>query len=153
MKTDKKKVILTLCKTFPVTHRRAGEMTLFEAKIASATKIHTIRGNRGGVWDQRYKDIASGRKYLSIREWTGRPYNSEQREFGRKDTIGLQHITMTYTSSDALPKCWVDGNMVPVETVAKNDGLVVEDFVNWFFGSSKSNVFEGVVIHFTPFRY
>ena len=37
--------------------------------------------------------------------------------------------------------------------VAKNDGLTVEQFVEWFFGESKSNVFEGVVLQFTSFRY
>jgi hypothetical protein len=88
-----------------------------------------------------------------LREWTGRPYNSEQRELARCEKIGLQHITMTYGTDDPVPQAWVDGKKVPVEQIAKNDGLSVADFVEWFFGSSKSNVFEGVVIHFTDFRY
>ena len=103
--------------------------------------------------DKRYKDIASGKKYLSVREWTGRPYNSEQREFARYEKIGLQHITMTYGSDDTIPKVWVDNKKVSINEVAKNDGLSVEDFVEWFFGNNKENVFEGVVIHFTSFRY
>lgn len=78
---EKKKVILTLCKSFPVTHSKAGEATDFEKKLKDKSKIHTIRYN------------------------------------------------------------------------AKNDGLSVEDFVEWFFGNNKENVFEGVVIHFTDFRY
>ena len=106
------------------------------------------------VWDKRYSDIASGRKYLSIREWEGRPYNSQQREIGRRDEIGLQKITMIYGTDDAVPQAWVDDRQVPVEELAKNDGLSMEDFVNWFFGSvHEGNVFEGVVIHFTNFRY
>ncbi|MGG6494660.1 UNVERIFIED_CONTAM: hypothetical protein NY603_17120, partial [Bacteroidetes bacterium 56_B9] len=108
---------------------------------------------KNGVWDKRYKDIASGKKYLSVREWTGRPYNSEQREFARYEKIGLQHITMTYGSDDTIPKVWVDNKKVSINEVAKNDGLSVEDFVEWFFGNNKENVFEGVVIHFTDFRY
>ncbi len=153
MKASKKKVILTLCRVFPVTHYRAGEPTDFEGKLKSGEKKHTIRYNAKNVWDERYKGIASGAKYLSVREWTGRPYNSEQREFAQYEKIGLQHITMTYDSSDAVPQAWVDDKKVPVEVLAKNDGLSVEEFVEWFFGSSKSNVFEGVVIHFTDFRY
>lgn len=69
------------------------------------------------------------------------------------DKIGLQHITMTYGVDDAVPQIWIDGKQIPIEIVAKNDGLTVEQFVEWFFGESKSNVFEGVVLHFTSFRY
>lgn len=150
---EKKKVILTLCKIFPVTHSKAGEPTGFEGKLKSGDKIHTIRYNAKEVWDERYKGISSGKKYLSVREWTGRPYNSEQRELSRFDKIGLQHITMTYNSEDSFPQVWVDGKQVSIQEVAKHDGLTVEEFVEWFFGNNKENTFEGVVIHFTDFRY
>ena len=150
---EKKKVILTLCKVFPVTHSRAGEKTEFEQKLKSGSKKHTIRYNAKDVWDKRYNDISKDKKYLSVREWTGRPYNSEQREFARYDKIGLQKITMTYSSTDDVPQCWVDGKPVSVYDLAKNDGLSVEDFTEWFFGCNKENVFEGVIIHFTEFRY
>ncbi len=150
---EKKKVILTLCKSFPVTHSKAGEATGFEEKLKEGRKIHTIRYNAKNVWDERYKGISSGKKYLSVREWTGRPYNSEQRELSRFDEIGLQHVTMTYGADDVYPQVWVDGKQVPIQEVAKNDGLSVEDFVEWFFGNNKGNTFEGVVIHFTDFRY
>ena len=150
---EKKKVILTLCKSFPVTHSKAGEATGFEKKLKEGAKIHTIRYNAKNVWDERYEGITSGKKYLSVREWTGRPYNSEQRELSRFDKIGLQHVTMTYGADDAYPQIWIDDKLVPIQEVAKNDGLSVEDFVEWFFGNSKENVFEGVVIHFTDFRY
>ena len=128
---EKKKVILTLCKSFPVTHSKAGEATGFEKKLKEGAKIHTIRYNAKNVWDERYEGITSGKKYLSVREWTGRPYNSD----------------------DAYPQIWIDNKLVPIQEVAKNDGLSVEDFVEWFFGNNKENVFEGVVIHFTDFRY
>lgn len=99
------------------------------------------------------KILFSGKKYLSIREWTGRPYNSEQKEIAQLPKIGLQHVTMTYSSEDAYPEIWIDNKKVSIHEVAKNDGLSVEDFVEWFFGNNKENVFEGVVIHFTDFRY
>lgn len=150
---DKKKVILTLCKVFPVTHSRAGEKTGFEQKLKNGIKKHTIRYNAKDVWDKRYNDISKSKKYLSVREWTGRPYNSEQREFARYDKIGLQKITMTYSSTDEVPQCWVDGKHVSAYDLAKNDGLSVEDFIEWFFCCNKGNVFDGVIIHFTDFRY
>lgn len=151
--TPKKKVILTLCRMFPKTHYKAGHTTGFESRLKAGSKIHTIRGNRNGVWDERYKGIASGRKYLCVREWTGRPYNSEQREFATFDKIGLQHIRMTYNPGDAKPQAWVENKPVPVETLAANDGLSVEEFTHWFFHEKDKTEFVGVVIHFTDFRY
>ena len=136
MENKKKKVILTFSKVFPASHSKAGQLTGFEGKLAAGTKIHTIRADKKGTWKRKAEDINAGRKYLSIREWTGRPYNSEQREFGRRDRIGLQRITMTYCSDDELPKAWVDGQQVRVEDIAKNDGLSIEEFVEWFFGKN-----------------
>jgi len=152
-RTEKKKVILTLCRVFPATHSQAGKLTGFEGKLKSGEKIHTIRHNAKDVWQERYKGIEQGRKYLSVREWMGRPYNSEQREFARYDRIGLQHIRMVRVSSGEIPQVWVDGKSVPIEEVARHDGLNLEDFIEWFFGGDKADTFDGVVIHFTNFRY
>lgn len=146
-------MIVSLCRVFPKGHRKAGEATDFEAKVKDGRKIHTIRYNGNDVWAKRYKDIMEGRKYLSLRQWTGRPYNSEQREIAKVEKIGLQKVTMTYSSGDSLPKVWIDGKPQDIEAVAKNDGMTVEEFVEWFFGSSKENIFEGVVIQFTDFKY
>lgn len=60
---------------------------------------------------------------------------------------------MTYSSTDEVPQCWVDGKQVSAYDLAKNDGLSVEDFTECFFGCNKGNVFDGVIIHFTDFRY
>lgn len=154
-KTEKKKAILTFSRVFPASHSKAGQPTGFEDKRKEGSKIHTIRADKKGVWRKAEQAINSGRKYLSERVWTGRPYNSEQREFERLERIGLQSITMTYSADDALPQAWVDGKPVSVEALAKNDGLSTEDFVEWFFGTKlyQGNVFEGVIIQLTDFRY
>lgn len=154
-KEQKRKVIITFSKAFPPGHSKVGQPTGFESKLRAGTKIHTIRADAKGWWDKCAEAINSGRKYLSLREWVGRPYNSEQRILGERDKIGLQTITMTYSSEDELPQAWVDGKKVPVEQLAKNDGLAVEDFVEWFFSTPlyKSNTFEGKVIQLTDFRY
>lgn len=146
-------MIVSLCRVFPKGHRKAGEATDFEAKVKDGRKIHTIRYNGNDAWAKRYKDIKEGRKYLSLRQWTGRPYNSEQREIAKVEKIGLQKVTMTYSSVDSLPQVWIDGKPQDIEAVAKNDGMTVEEFVDWFFGNSKENIFEGVVIQFTDFKY
>lgn len=150
----RKKVILTLSRVFPKTHSKAGINTLFAVNLFAGRKLHTIRSDEKKLWEQKVADINNGKKILCLREWTGRPYNSEQADIKQFVQVGLQHITMTYGTADTMPQAWVDGKEVPIEKLAANDGLTVEDFVGWFFGSvHKSNVFEGVIIHFTDFRY
>ena len=147
---EKKKIVLTLSKVFPVTSSQAGEPTGFEEKLKTGVKLHTIRANKAGVWDKRAKEIAEGRKYLCVREWTGKPYHSEQREFTRFEKIGIQHVVIF---NGTLPQCKVDGKEVAVERLAANDGLTLEQFKEWFFGCAEGGCFEGVIIHFTDFRY
>lgn len=145
---EMKKIVLTLCKVFPATSMYAGEPTGFEEKLKSGKKIHTIRANRKGIWDRLHRDIVSGKKFLCVREWTGRPYNSEQREYARYDEIGLQHVEM-FRSTPMV--CKVDGRDVPVEELAANDGLTYDQFMDMIFGNE--DYFSGVIIHFTDFRY
>ena len=149
-----KKAILPLCKTFPATHKRAGEKTDFEGKIERKEKIHTIRHDAKGIWEKRFARIKAGVMYLAMKEWTGRPYNSEQRDLTqrtREDGIGLQKIEMIYTKSTIL-MAKVDDKFVDPATIAKNDGLSLEDFIEWFF-HGKSGSFSGKIIHFTDYRY
>lgn len=147
-----KKVILTISKVFPATHKRAGELTGFEEKLKSGEKIHTIRENNSGVWDVKCKEIGSGKKCLSIREWTGKPYRSEQRVLGERDVIGVQDIVMTKTDDEIVPRIWVNCKAVEVEVIAAKEGLNVPDFIEWFFPKG-TYMFRGAVIHLTDFRY
>lgn len=147
---EKKKIVLTLCKVFPVTNSQAGQPTGFEDKLKAGVKKHTIRANENGIWDKRVKAIQDGQKVLCVREWTGKPYNSEQREFARFEKIGIQHIEIF---AGATPEqCKVDGKVVPMAEVAANDGLTLEQFKEWFFGDG-GTYFKGAIIHFTDFRY
>lgn len=149
-----KKAILPLCKTFPATHKRAGEKTDFEGKIERKEKIHTIRHDAKGIWEKRFAKIKAGVMYLAMKEWTGRPYNSEQRDLTqrtREDGIGLQKIEMIYADANIL-MAKVDDKFVDPAIIAKNDGLSLEDFIEWFF-HGKSGSFSGKIIHFTDYRY
>ena len=147
-----KKAILTLSKVFPVTHSRKGYPTGFRDKLEKGEKKHTIRSNYDW-WAKKMDAINNDRMYLSIREWSGKPYCSPQNELCKIHKIGLQKVTMTYDSNDSVPQIWIDGKQIPIQDVCKNDGLEFNDFVEWFFGHSKSNEFEGVCIQFTNFRY
>lgn len=154
----KKKIILTLSRAFPVTHSRRGQPTEFASKLISGEKKHTIRRNYD-QWKLNAEKTERGRFYLSIRQWSGRPYNSPQVEIAqRNNPIGVQPIELYYHSDNDTITAKIDGREwldADCHIIAKNDGLSVQDFKEWFFGKDpqEDKVFTGVIIHFTDFRY
>lgn len=145
-----KKAVLLVSKRFPASHERCGELTGFREKLLKG-KIHTIREN-GNYWQKKAKLIESGEAYLSIREWTGKPYCSPQAEILQLPKVGVQTITMSWTANDTMPVVCIDGKQFfDLKTPAANDGLEQSDFLSWFFATK--NDFQGVILHFTEFRY
>jgi len=144
-----KKAVIIMSKTFPATHSKKGQATNFRGHLLFK-KIHTIRGNYDW-WAKKEKMINEGKMYLSIREWSGKPYDSKQVELCRLFRIGVQKVSLTYGVDDAEPEIKIDNKVVPIEEVAKNDALSVDDFSEFFL--SKENTFEGACVHFTSFRY
>lgn len=150
-----KTYILTVSKAFLKGHPRAGQLTHFKQNIISGDKIHTIRGNYD-YWADIIDKVRSGDAILSIREWIGKPYNSQQEEFLRLDKysgIGYQDIFMTHSGW-----CWEasieDRYVNHLDVLCENDGLSMGDFENWFFPDyQKNDVSKGIIIHFTKFRY
>lgn len=68
------------------------------------------------------------------------------------EKIGIQQVRMTWDSDIEQPTVFIDGKQIlNVEQLAANDGMTLDDFVSWFFKTS--DTFEGVIIHFTDFRY
>lgn len=149
---------LLLSNRFPASHTSAGQPTNFERSIligqngGSNGKIHTIRENYAW-WEQKAIKINAGDMVLSLKQWTERPYHSEQRKILELKKIGVQHISMEYDRETGKLICLIDGK--PYENtgqLAANDGLSLPDFIDWFFGDGKTS-FSGVIIHFTDFRY
>lgn len=154
-----KTYVLTISKTFPTTHPRAGDPTYFKYKMFSLfpelhnkiieefgellpPKIHTIRLNYE-LWLKRSEEINKGKAILSIREWEGKPYRSKQTEIFTCSEIGIQKL---YTG---MP--WnIDGKVIPSE-IWFNDGLNHNDFIDWFM--SYPLCVNMAIIHFTDFRY
>jgi hypothetical protein len=175
----KKKVyVLMVSRVFPKSHPRAGEETFFQQKIYASMhpnlcavgtpenpikypikillrpepKIHTIRGSYD-LWKKRADKINAGEAVLSLRQWSGEPYKSKQKEFLQLEKVGIQHAKiLTGSIAPGFPKgtaTFIDGDARNIHEVAKNDGLSVDDFCKWF-----KKDFEGCVIHFTQnFRY
>lgn len=143
-----KTYVLTVSKTFPSTHPKAGKLTEFRYKIATRGKIHTIRMNYE-LWKKRIDNIKEGKAVLSVRTWSGKPYRSEQVEEFRFTDVGIQKLQMT-----ALGWFIDDADSdITTKEIAVNDGLSIEDFAAWFKGVLKEHDKEMAIIHFTDFRY
>ncbi len=167
-----KTYVITLSQVFPTGHKRSGEPTKFRAAFQSGQtcskckkrnpamctgecfsglKIHTIRANYP-LWLKRITEVQQGKAVLSIRQWTGKPYRSQQKELARltmEDGIGLQRLTF----SREMCNFEVDskGYAIHAGTLAKNDGLSYNDWVEWFKDTALSQPL--AIIHFTKFRY
>lgn len=142
-----------LSRTFPVTHTRAGEPTEFRTSFVRRKKIHTIRGNFP-LWEKRFEEIQKGEACLAIRQWSGRPYWSPMIEIDRltrDDGIGLQQLRFTL-DGDNNRIAIIDNVYFPSLCVlADNDGLLFNDWNEWFSGSQCSQPM--AIIHFTEYRY
>lgn len=165
-----KTYVLTVSRVFPKTHARSGEPTNFREKILSGLdrdselvatcfqkppkKLHTIRANYH-LWKKRIDEVNAGEAIISVRYWSGKPYNSKQLrivEFGKDSGIGVQELKFELRNleSPIIGKHdWFEG--FKIEKIAKNDGLSYEDFREWFRKYDLSKPM--AVIQFTKFRY
>ena len=166
-----KTYVLTLSQVFPATHPRKGEKTMFLEKffnglgkpiqepyydpetLCNPQKLHTIRANYP-LWRKRFNEIDAGNACLSIRQWTGKPYASQQVEIARltkEDGIGLQKLEISTAGLaiiDGEPKWTTKAEWT---FLANNDGLRLKDWEDWFRGYDISKPL--AIIHFTKFRY
>lgn len=134
-------------RVFPSYHKNKGELTRFEQKIRDKNKIHTIRANYE-KWKRKIDQIRNGEAVLSIREWQGVPYHSKQNYlfyYNQEDALEVSKLTKDengYLINDTI--------RVSEEELAKNDGLTLDEFQEWFkvFPSEPM-----AIIHFTGFRY
>ena len=170
---------ITLSRHFLANHKRAGEETHFKEKFllgqscpdcaspqdlsginisdcnscvrdCSFPKLHTIRANYP-LWEKRIKEVQEGRAVLSIRQWTGKPYRSKQVEIATltaENGVGLQMLEFT---DCRLHFPYIDSEWTSMVSIAKNDGLSLNDWVEWFYGYDHSRPL--AIIHFTKFRY
>lgn len=144
-----KTYVLTLSKVFPRTHIHEGEPTEFREKFIKKEKIHTIWANYTR-WKRRIKEVQEGNAVLSVRQWEGKSHYSKQVEIARltaDDGVGIQKLELT----NDLAECIIEGRRYNYVSIAKNDGLYPDDWLNWF---SCHNLFKPIaIIHFTKFRY
>lgn len=179
----KKTYVITVSDAFMKGHPRAGEPTRFPTAILRGlgripkykfsdcnigndcrksamkpcldpVKIHTIREN-GNYWKPIIKEVQEGRAILSLRGWEGKPYASKQYIFATLDEhsgLGVQDIHIDVHGPLTTMRCVVDGKDISPFLVAEHDALSLEDFADWFLPDLTGSK-EGVIIHFTNFRY
>jgi len=174
-----KTYVLTVSRTFPKTHKRAGQETYFVGRILSELilsglidrnvaerlkinmdlffpcnpKLHTCRANYE-LWAKRVKEIQEGKAILSIRYWSGKPYNSKQVEICQLDKnsgIGVQILFFDECKINKPLIADSSKTFILPSLIAKNDGLSLEDFKDWFRKYDLSKPM--AIIHFTKFRY
>lgn len=146
-----KTYVLTVSEFFPKTHNKSGLPTGFINSISNKSKKHTIRGSFE-LWEKRFEKINKGEACLSIRYWTGKPYNSPQKEvfnLTKTDGIGIEKLEF----DDYLYSFLINNKRFSFIDAAlpKNDGLTHDDFEEWFKKYDLSKPM--AIIHFTSFRY
>lgn len=117
-------------------------------------KLHTCRANYD-LWAKRMAEVQAGRAVIELCYWSDKPYRSKQVVFATLDKdsgCGVQKLA-SYTGwlvdlrlDDEREMPFVD-----LKTLAKNDGLLLDDFKAWFKGYDLSHPM--AIIHFTDFRY
>ena len=167
MKPEKiKRYRLGISRNFPTTHPRKGEPTQFEAKIQFALhnnkfwqKLHTIRANYP-LWEKRMKEVKAGRAVIELFYWEDKPYRSKQIVFAVLDKdsgCGVQELNMSIFLSHSMgfvnfkELTFSGAKEIDIKTLAKNDGLSLDDFKAWFKKYDLSQPM--AIIHFTSFRY
>lgn len=155
----KKKINIVVSKAYPKVHKRRGEPTHFATKIINGEKLHTIRNNYD-LWALAAEKMRTGNYVLSVRQWSGVPRRSAQREICTfTEAIGVERITMKYSVNDDRLSIFIEDYHLTadeIECLARNDGTTVDDFKDWFFAKQRNKqdaTFSGVIVHFTPFRY
>ena len=119
--------------------------------------MHTIRSNFD-CWSHCLDKVANGQFEVSLREWLGRPYNSKQLYIGvNVDVNHYQRISLRWHAESQNVTAMIDGKwlMYDITPLAKNDGMSVEDFVEWFFPGkpTEDKTFTGIIIHFSDYVY
>ena len=154
--TRNKTVVLMLSHHYPKTAIHAGKPTHFKEQLLAGRKIHTCRGRYDG-WALNIDKVNTRNYVLSVREWDGKPYGKGVKQNVIKEyrKAGYQRFTMAYNQDTDELKCVIDGKkFTDLELLARNDGMTLEEFKDFFFGQGTNRkVFSGVIIHFTDFRY
>jgi hypothetical protein len=166
--------VLTFSRHFPKGHPKAGQQTFFVEKVLNCFRREDFSLPTSFIpWTENYVALLKGDEYLkamavrdlkhhtiragsrfspgekaSLRMWSDKPYRSKQIEFAQVEVkkvwsieIVISHTWWSFRIDDKF----FCGN---VKVIANNDGLELQDFIDWFTIHPKSidREFKGQVI-------
>ena len=101
----------------------------------------TIRKNYDN-WKRKIDEVKADKAILSVRYWSDKPYRSKSVEFldfDKDSEIGVDKFCTYSVFAQAK-----------TSELARNDGLSMKDFLDWFRQFDRRNY---AIVHFTKFRY
>jgi hypothetical protein len=146
--------VITFSRTFPSYHPKAGQPTYFVEKIWNSKRdgigdlpddytafvlnyINNVDGTPNIFSGQKFHTIRAGHRWkagdwFSPRVWSGKPYNSKQIQFA--PDIQIKKVWDVEFDGDGCLWIFSDKERGPrvLHTVAKNDGLTLEELISWF---------------------
>jgi len=165
-----KQIVIILSSQFMKDHPRSEEPTYFRESIllcledgempfimddgtALFPKCHTCRADYEG-WVEKIEQVNRGEAVLRVVCWSGIAYRSKWLDIitlTKDDGIGVQKLGF---SSGKIDYPFIDFDKITnlsINEISKNDGLLLQDFKDWFKGYDLSQPM--AIIHFTKFRY
>jgi hypothetical protein len=121
----------------------------FVKPILDGIKIHTIRDDT----KRRWKEGNSIQMAIGVR-------TSKYYMFKEGVCTGIQNVEMSLTKSDTFILVAIDGRVLPFSELlllSYRDGFnSLQGFIDWFLPLIKAapnNIYNGVIIHWTDFKY
>ncbi len=142
----KKQILLSVPAFYPIWHRRFGEETGFRESVTAGDKVHAIKRNIR-FWQEMVDKYRSGKYRIVVCYMGDDPYHREYYPIVYTRHLDIQRACFGDGGSNSL---LVEGKDIPVETVARNEGMDVHDLLEWrkVLGTQ-----EFCIVHFTGFRY
>lgn len=123
-------------------------------------KLHTCRGNYER-WAKIMAEVQAGKAVIDLFYWDGKPYGKGVKQvvfatLDKNSGCGVQKLEFSASGLIGMIKIDDDfpddpNEVYCINELAKNDGLLLEDFKAWFKGYDLSQPM--AIVHFTPFRY
>jgi hypothetical protein len=154
--------VITLARQFPSYHPKAGGLTSFTQKVCRSllieVPIELRRFNTivvdGDMWyeptmEPKHHTVRLGRRWkdgdmASLRVWSGKPYNSPQIKICEDVKVRVVDIVLDFKNRLIYRKDGSVMHVIPALFLANNDGLSLQDFLDWF--KHKENRKKGIAI-------
>jgi hypothetical protein len=173
--------VLTCSRHFPKGHPRFGAPTFFVEQILNSILPRAENGiiNRNDINPEvlpfindfvlldgttyKHTTIRAGSRWkagdmASLRIWSDMPYRSKQIEFAQVEIIRTWEFILHFVGDDLYWKIPGSGGgefdclSEALKIIAKNDGLEIRDFIDWFVihPKTKGRAFTGQIITWSP---